>query len=120
MRLVVADNDRDFLELLTLELSLEQHDVVAAVLDGEGAVAACAAHQPDVLVVDFRMPPGLDGLQTIEAVQAVAPRTVCLLHSNYRSAEMQQRARQLGARFVPKSTLKALRVALAEAAPSTR
>jgi CheY-like chemotaxis protein len=113
VRVDVADNDRDYLDLLLLELRLEEHEVLAAVVDGESAVAACAEHQPDCLVVDFRMPPGLDGLATIEAVRAVAPRTVCLLHSNYRSAEMQARARALGVRLVPKSTLQVLRDGLA-------
>jgi CheY-like chemotaxis protein len=117
VRLVVADNDRDFLELLTLELTLERHEVVAAVTDGQSAVTACAELRPDVLVVDFRMPPGLDGLDTIEAVRAVAPGTRCLLHSNYRSEDMQQRARRLGATYVPKSTLRALREGLQRAVP---
>jgi two-component system nitrate/nitrite response regulator NarL len=120
MRLVVADNDRDYLELLKLELSLEHHDVVAAVLDGDTAVAACATLQPDAFLVDFRMPPGPDGLRTIEAVRSVAPDVVCLLHSNYRSEDMQQRARRLGVRLVPKSTLKALREALADIVPAPR
>jgi DNA-binding NarL/FixJ family response regulator len=115
MRVVIADNDRDYLELLRLELTLESHEVLAAVRDGESAVQACAAHQPDVLVVDFRMPPGPDGLATIERVHAVAPRTVCVLHSNYRSADMRRRAGELGARYVPKSTLQSLRAGLAGA-----
>lgn len=115
MRLVIADNDRDYLDLLRLELTLESHEVLAAVLDGASAVEACATYQPDVLVVDFRMPPGLDGLETIERVHAVAPETICVLHSNYRSPEMRRRARELGARYVPKSTLQSLRAGLASA-----
>ena len=116
MRLVIADNDRDYLDLLRLELTLEAHEVLAAVLDGASAVEACAALQPDLLVVDFRMPPGLDGIETIEQVQKVAPRTVCVLHSNYRSAEMRRRVGELGAQYVPKSTLQSLRAGLATAA----
>jgi DNA-binding response OmpR family regulator len=115
VRLVIADNDRDYLDLLRLELTLESHEVLAAVPDGASAVAACAAHQPDLLVVDFRMPPGLDGLETIEQVRKVAPATICVLHSNYRSTEMRRRARELGAQYVPKSTLQALRAGLASA-----
>jgi DNA-binding NarL/FixJ family response regulator len=115
MRVVIADNDRDYLDLLRLELTLESHEVVAAVLDGAAAVTACADHQPDLLVVDFRMPPGPDGLATIEQVHEVAPATICVLHSNYRSADMRRRAGQLGARYVPKSTLQALRAGLASA-----
>lgn len=114
MRVVVADNDRDFLDLLTLELTLEGHEVLASVLDGASAVSACARFQPQALVVDFRMPPGLDGVETIRAVRGVAPETACILHSNYRSMEMQEKARRLGARFVPKSTLSSLREALRE------
>lgn len=122
MRLVIADNDPVVLELLTLDLTLEGHIVVEAVLDGEQAVQACARSHPDALVVDYRMPPGPHGLEVIAAVRERTPDVVCLLYTNYQSTTVREQAARLGATYVPKSTLSELREALAGAAgdPTSR
>ena len=66
----------------TLELLLDGRDeisVVGAVADGRSAVAAVAALEPDVVLMDFRLP-GLDGAQATAAIRALRPGTavVCL------------------------------------------
>jgi len=80
--LLVEDNDvfRQALELLLgLEAGIE---VVGAVTDGTAAVAACATFEPDVVVMDFRLP-GMDGVETTAALQAKHPdiAVVCLTAS---------------------------------------
>lgn len=115
MRLVLADNDPVVLELLTLDLSLEGHTILAAVPDGASAVEACTQLHPDALIVDYRMPPGLNGLDVIAAVQKATPDVVCLLYTNYQSAAVRDRAARLGATYVAKSTLAELRDALTAA-----
>ena len=40
-------------------------DVVAEAADGREAIEACAAHEPDVLVLDLKMP-GVDGIDVLE------------------------------------------------------
>jgi DNA-binding NarL/FixJ family response regulator len=59
-RVVVADDNRPMLDNLVRLLSKE-YDVVAALLDGEAAVAATARHVPDVVVLDIAMP-GVSGI----------------------------------------------------------
>lgn len=46
-------------------------DVVADVVDGEAALAAVEAHDPDVLLLDIRMPK-LDGLEVTRRLSALA------------------------------------------------
>ncbi|MBA3246308.1 MAG: response regulator transcription factor [Actinobacteria bacterium] len=80
--LLVEDNDvfRQALELLLgLEAGLE---VVGAVTDGTAVVAACEAFDPDVVVMDFRLP-GMDGVEATAALQAERPEiaVVCLTAS---------------------------------------
>src|SRR5207247_6256719 len=54
-------------------LSLQDDiDVVASVDNGSDAASVCALHQPDVVVLDYRLP-GLDGLQAANAVREAAP-----------------------------------------------
>jgi CheY-like chemotaxis protein len=112
LRVVVADNDPDLLELVATDLVLEGHDVVAVALSGEEAVDACARYQPDVLIVDYRMPPGLNGVETIAAVRQAQSARACILYSNYRSSQIASATRRLGAMYVKKGPLRSLRAAL--------
>jgi DNA-binding NarL/FixJ family response regulator len=80
--LLVEDNDvfRQALELL-LELQ-EGIEVVGAVSEGSAAVGACRAFNPDVCVMDFRLP-GMDGVETTIALALDCPTVavVCLTAS---------------------------------------
>ena len=76
---LIEDNDvfRDALELL---FDLEEDvTLVASVGDGTEAVPACVEYDPDVVVMDFRLP-GIDGVQATAAVRLACPgaRVVCL------------------------------------------
>lgn len=115
MRLVLADNDPVVIELLQLDLTLEGHTILASVSDGNSAIEACARLAPDALVVDYRMPPGPNGLDVIAAVRAERPDLICLLFTNYNAAKVRARAAELNAVYVPKSTLAELRAALTAA-----
>lgn len=80
--LLVEDNDV-FRQALILLLELQQGiEVVAAVSEGNLAVGACHEHQPDVVVMDFRLP-GMDGVETTLALAADCPdiAVVCLTAS---------------------------------------
>jgi DNA-binding NarL/FixJ family response regulator len=80
--LLVEDNDV-FRQALILLLELQDGiDVVGAVAEGNLAVAACHEHDPDVVVMDFRLP-GMDGVETTIAVAAECPdvSVVCLTAS---------------------------------------
>ena len=112
MRLVLADNDSDALDLIDLDLRLEGHDIVGLARDGESAVALCEAVRPDVLVVDFRMPPGIDGVEVARRVVEAGTAGRVILYSNYRAEEALERARSVGATWVPKGHLSDLRAAL--------
>ena len=109
-RLVVVDNDQAVLDLLLLDLRLEGHVVLATAMDGESAVKACEEHQPEVLIVDLRLGPGIDGLGVAEQVHREGLRIV--LHTNYVNPNVVNRAKQLGVTVVEKGSLNALRRAV--------
>ena len=94
---VIVEDNLTFRETLELLLPLRPGiEVVASVEGGVDAVEACARLDPDVAVVDYRMP-GLNGAQTTAALRAAAPRTrvVCLTASV--SGEEVELVRQAGA-----------------------
>ena len=83
VRILLVEDNAVFREALELLFSLrEDIDVVASVGDGNAAVPACIEHEPDVVLMDYRLP-GLDGVQATRAVRAACPQAavVCLTAS---------------------------------------
>jgi DNA-binding NarL/FixJ family response regulator len=71
---LVEDNDvfRESLELL-LGTVPDLH-VAAAVPDGRSALEVCTRLEPDVVLLDYRLPE-LDGVETTVAIGAACPAT---------------------------------------------
>ena len=112
-RVVVADNDPDALELVLVDLRLEGHDIVGAAADGESALRLCRDLRPDVLVVDYRMPPGPNGADVAGRIQAEMPAMVVVVFTNYDTPEVRRAVRRAGAHLVMKGRLEELRRAVA-------
>jgi DNA-binding NarL/FixJ family response regulator len=80
IRILLVEDNEVFREALELLLGLRSDiEVVASVADGTEAVPACREQNPDVVVMDFRLP-GLDGVQATAAVRRACPdaKVVCL------------------------------------------
>jgi len=116
LRVVVADNDPDALELVTTDLRLEGHDIVGRCLDGDTAVAMCLAEHPDVAVIDHRMPPGPHGLEVAQRLAREAPGVRVIVFTNYQDVGLIEEVRACGATYLPKGSLRALRRAVLRAA----
>jgi DNA-binding response OmpR family regulator len=67
-RIVVADDSRTILALVTMALRQAGHEPVTA-SDGEEALAAVREHRPELLIVDAVMP-GLSGYDVCRALRA--------------------------------------------------
>lgn len=109
MRVVLVDNDPGALELLELDLRLEGHEIVATAAQGAEGVGLCEDLAPDVAVVDFRMPPGIDGLETARRIRQVAPGVRVVLYSNYVRSELLTEAERLDVAYLRKGDLASLR-----------
>lgn len=112
MRVVAVDNDPDALELICIDLSLEGHDIVGWALDGVRGLELVAETEPDVLVVDHRMPPGPHGLEVARQVRSEHPAVKVIVYSNYQDVELVHAVRELGAHFLAKGNLGRLRRAI--------
>src|SRR4051812_50074177 len=83
VRLVLVEDNQVFREALELLLGLRSDiEVVASVAEGTSAADAVREHQPDVVLMDYRLP-GIDGVQATKAVREAAPNVavVCLTAS---------------------------------------
>jgi DNA-binding NtrC family response regulator len=116
VRLVIADNDPEALDLLVTDFKLEGHDVVGTAYGGDRALELCRELRPDALVVDFRMPPGMNGVQTAQCMHDELPEIRVILYTNYVNAEVARGARKAGAILIEKGNLRALRRALVDVA----
>ncbi len=83
IRIVLVEDNQVFREALELLLGLRSDvEVVASVGDGAEAVEAARRTNPDVVLMDYRLP-GLDGVQATLAVREACPNVavVCLTAS---------------------------------------
>jgi two-component system NarL family response regulator len=104
LRVLLVDDHRLFSQALTV--LLRGHDTireVVAVETAEEAVALCAEHAPDVVLMDLDLP-GMDGLDAIDRIAEVSPAARVVVVTAMRKPEFVSRAVQSGAvGFVHKS-----------------
>lgn len=95
--LVDDDDDMRFLLRVLIERANEGLVVAAEAADGDEALARWREHQPDVVVLDQRMP-GASGLEVAEQMLAEAPGQSIILFSAYLDDALLHRAGELGIR----------------------
>ena len=85
LRIVLAEDAAIMRDGLTQTLTRRGHDVVAAVADAAALIEAVARHEPDVAVVDVRMPPTHtdEGLRAALAIRREHPAVGVLVFSQY-------------------------------------
>jgi DNA-binding NarL/FixJ family response regulator len=85
VRVVIAEDASILRDGLVQLLGDRGFDVVAAVRDADALRRAVADHEPDVAVVDVRMPPGHtdDGLRAAVELRARYPALAVLVFSQY-------------------------------------
>ena len=113
-RVLVADNDPDALELAMLDLRLEGH-IVAGAHDGRSALELIDSFGPEIVVLDYRMPPGPTGLAVAARLRSERPALRVIIYSNYQDLELVAQAAELDIPFLPKGNLRTLRAAVERA-----
>ena len=97
VRIVLVEDNEVFREALLLLLGMRTDiEVVAAVGDGSLAVDAVLEHEPDVVLMDYRLP-GLDGVQATAAVVAAAPDVAVVALTASANVQEMERLREAGA-----------------------
>jgi DNA-binding NarL/FixJ family response regulator len=87
IRVLIVEDNQTFRETLQLLFDLRPEvQVVASVASGDEAPSACREYDPDVVLMDYRMP-GMNGAEATRAVLAACPstRVICLTASIERS-----------------------------------
>ena len=96
VRMLLVDDEPDMLMLMRATLELDAGLIVTAeARDGDEAVVAWEKHQPDVIVMDMRMP-RMTGLAAAEEILAKSPEQPIIMCSAYMDANDRSRADALG------------------------
>ena len=105
IRILIADDHLVVREGLQLILGMEDDlEVVGEAADGETAVRLTGELQPDVILMDLRMP-GMGGLAAIEQILAQWPEMAIVILTTYNEDDLMMRGLQAGARgFLLKDT----------------
>lgn len=99
-RILVVDDEPDLLEILAAELTDAGYDVTCAE-SGREAVDRVRRDHFDVVLTDYKMP-GMDGLATLAAIEAVHPNQRAVLMTGYASDDVRNALKKSGRPYLPK------------------
>ncbi|MEH0339341.1 response regulator [Cutibacterium namnetense] len=85
MRILIADDDPQFLRALRITLRARGYEVLLA-RDGQHALEMAIDHKPDIILLDLGMP-RLDGVKVIEAVRGWSSAPILVISGRSGSAE---------------------------------
>jgi DNA-binding NtrC family response regulator len=93
---LIVDDEEDFLE--TLVKRMEQRKIDAAgVRSGEEALELMREKSYDVVILDVKMPGGMDGIETLREMKKIQPLTEVILLTGHASVETSIEGMKLGA-----------------------
>ncbi|MBN1680198.1 MAG: response regulator transcription factor [Anaerolineae bacterium] len=97
VRLLIADDHA--VVRAGLRALLEQQPDFAVVAEAESGIEAvrqAVAHQPDIVVMDIRMPGGLSGIEACEQIMDQLPQTKVIILTSYAEDELVMDAVRAG------------------------
>ncbi len=95
IRVMVVDDTDHVRRMLTSMLSLDGYEVVGEVASGPAALEAVDAADPDIVVIDYKMP-GMDGLDTARGIRQRRQDQVMILYTAYIDEALERAAAEAG------------------------
>ena len=92
---LVVDDDEEARVALARILAADGFEAITAV-DGEAAIGRVASDPPAVVLLD-RIMPGLDGIETLRRLKAIAPEVPAIIVTGYGDTSSAVQAMKLGA-----------------------
>ena len=93
---LVVDDEEDFVETLVNRLN-KRKVPTTGVLSGEEAIDLMKKREFDVVILDVKMPGGMDGIETLREIKRVQPLAEVILLTGHGSVETSIEGMKLGA-----------------------
>jgi two-component system OmpR family response regulator len=93
---LVVDDETDFLETIVNRL-LKRKIEATGVLSGEAALALMKEKKFDVVLLDIKMPGGMDGIEILREIKKIQPLTEVILLTGHASVETSIEGMKSGA-----------------------
>jgi two-component system, OmpR family, response regulator CpxR len=94
-KVLLVDDERDFIQ--TLSERLQMRDLGSAVVyGGEEALSVVDEDEPEVMVLDLKMP-GVDGLEVLQRVKKKHPNVEVIVLTGHGSQEIERLCMEMGA-----------------------
>ena len=95
-RILVVDDEVDFLETIVNRLKKRKLNATG-VTSGEEAVALLKEELFDVIILDIKMPGGMDGIEALREIKKIQPLVEVILLTGHASVETSIEGMKLGA-----------------------
>lgn len=95
-RVLVVDDEKDFLETLVNRLNKRNIDTTG-VRSGEEALELLNEKLFDVVILDIKMPGGMDGIEALREIKKIQPLAEVVLLTGHASVETSIEGMKLGA-----------------------
>jgi DNA-binding NtrC family response regulator len=94
-KILLVDDEQDFLEALSQRISLRGLDV-ASTTSAKEAITKVAAESYDAIILDLQMPE-MDGLEVLKAIKELKPETQIIVLTGHATVKKAIEAMKLGA-----------------------
>ncbi len=95
IRVMVVDDTAHVLRMLSAMLSLDGFEVVGESASGQAAIDNVDEADPDVVVMDYRMP-FMDGLTAARRIRDRRPGQIVVLYTAFIDEDLERRADDIG------------------------
>lgn len=95
VKVLVVDDTDHVRHMLVEMLELDGFEVVGQAASGEEGIALSAGADPDVVVMDYKMPK-MDGLATAEGMRKDRPHQAIILYTAFLDSVLEQKAKEAG------------------------
>lgn len=94
-RILLVDDEQDFVEILSMRLG-EAGESVTAAYNGQECLNKLETQKFDVVILDIKMP-GMDGIQTLRKIKILYPLVEVILLTGHGTTETAVEGMKLGA-----------------------
>ncbi len=94
-KIMLVDDEKDFVEMLSLRLKENEENVIAA-YNGQECLDTLEKTQVDVIILDVKMP-GMDGIETLKQIKKRHPLVEVILLTGHGTIQSAVEGMKLGA-----------------------